>query len=299
MFIDNSWYSHRKIFADYCNVKNKPIFGTIQHGWITFLKNEWKFAKLSKLKKASFFCWNYKIKKNFKRNKISNVICIGAPFIYIKKNKKKFKKRNLLIFPCHSDNRNIKKLINHHQNIIYYGQTNYEPNYSVCLFYKDNKKEIVDLYLKNNWKVFCCGNRYNQTFLYKLQETILRHKNIVVNEFTSAYLYSLYLKKKTKIVLNYKINKKNYNFKNSWVNIERKTMTKNQIKELKNQYKIFLNDKISQNKKRELALYELGIQHKKSKKEIINLFGWDNAYKQLIAYIWFVINFFLYRLFIK
>ena len=40
MYPDNNWYSHRKVLADYCEVKDKPILGSIQHGvHITMEKN--------------------------------------------------------------------------------------------------------------------------------------------------------------------------------------------------------------------------------------------------------------------
>ena len=32
MFVDNNWYGHRSILAKYCGIKDKAIWGSIQHG---------------------------------------------------------------------------------------------------------------------------------------------------------------------------------------------------------------------------------------------------------------------------
>ena len=35
MYPDNNWYGHRYILNKYCNCLDKPIFATLQHGWIS------------------------------------------------------------------------------------------------------------------------------------------------------------------------------------------------------------------------------------------------------------------------
>ena len=40
MYPDNNWYSHRKILADYCDVRDRHLLGSIQHGWVHALNYE-------------------------------------------------------------------------------------------------------------------------------------------------------------------------------------------------------------------------------------------------------------------
>ena len=35
MMPDNNWYGHRSILARFCNVKDQPVFGSLQHGWFS------------------------------------------------------------------------------------------------------------------------------------------------------------------------------------------------------------------------------------------------------------------------
>ena len=43
MFPDNNWYGHRYILLKYLGIKDKEIFGSLQHGWISqYLKKLYK-----------------------------------------------------------------------------------------------------------------------------------------------------------------------------------------------------------------------------------------------------------------
>ena len=40
MFLDNSFYSHRRILSKYCGVKDKKCFASIQHGSFTLKQDK-------------------------------------------------------------------------------------------------------------------------------------------------------------------------------------------------------------------------------------------------------------------
>ena len=81
MYLDNSFYSHRRILSKYCGVKDKKCFASIQHGSFT-LRQEREIGKRF-FSISPFLCWNERLLQITKKNKIPNVISIGAPFLYL------------------------------------------------------------------------------------------------------------------------------------------------------------------------------------------------------------------------
>ena len=73
--------------------------------------NEISSLKISKIPYSKFFCWGSDIEDKFKKKGIQNVIPIGAPFIYLADdfNEKIDERRNVLIFPPHSNWEENKK----------------------------------------------------------------------------------------------------------------------------------------------------------------------------------------------
>ena len=60
MFPDNNWYGHRYILLQYLKKKDKEIFASLQHGWISqYLKKQNYKKKIIQyfvgLKKISYF----------------------------------------------------------------------------------------------------------------------------------------------------------------------------------------------------------------------------------------------------
>ena len=89
MFLDNSFYSHRKILSKYCGVEDKKCFASIQHGAFTFKQEKLIGKRLFII--SPFLCWNKRLFEFQRKNNVPNVISIGAPFLYLDilmKNKK-------------------------------------------------------------------------------------------------------------------------------------------------------------------------------------------------------------------
>ena len=100
MFVDNNWYGHRNILANYCQVKDKPILGSIQHGvHVADLKEN---LGKHKLPFARHYCWSRPVYENSIYHKINNVIPIGAPFLYLDKmNNEVFSNKGKSLFTLH------------------------------------------------------------------------------------------------------------------------------------------------------------------------------------------------------
>ena len=101
MYIDNNWYSHKKIFSIYCEEKEKPCFASIQHGWYPFLSN----PKKPFIRSAPYLCWNKRTYEELRENNINNVRIVGAPFVYLTKLLKKNKKlaeKGTIFFSAHT-----------------------------------------------------------------------------------------------------------------------------------------------------------------------------------------------------
>lgn len=278
MFIDNNWYSHRKILANYCNIKDKPAYASIQHGWFRILDQEIKSLKVSKIPKSTFLCWSKRMEEIYKKNNPNkNIVAIGAPFIYLyDDNKPDIKiERNVLVFPPHtgelenkpSNFTKHKELINHVSNL-------YTGPYSACLFYQDMKKDIIKIYKEKNWKIFCCGDRKNLKFLENFIKIVSLHENIIVCEMTSAYLYALYMKKDVKII---------NEFNKTYVhrNVHGQEIDEDSWIVYKDLYPFLSSNNFEE--KIKYAKLELGCENKKTKTEIIKLMGWDSFLKSFLS----------------
>ena len=83
------------------------------------------------------------------------------------------------------------------------------PPFTACFYYRDFIKKNTSPYEKRGWKVISCVRRNDDKSLFKLFKAIKENEAIISSEFTSALFYSMYLKKKTKVIINknYKLNK--------------------------------------------------------------------------------------------
>ena len=207
MFPDNNWYGHKSILFNYLGLKEKKIFASLMHGWVSHYR--YRFIKRKRLSFFPYLVWSKKIEVFFLKKKIKNIISIGAPFLYLCKiysNKlRKIKVENplpkgLIFFPPHSS-QDYKPSINHKKFIEKIIKINKGP-YTVCLYYYDMKPEVIETYKKYGWRIICCvKHRTDSKSLYNLYKEILIHKYVVSGELNSPLFYSMYLKKKTRVVL--------------------------------------------------------------------------------------------------
>ena len=198
MFPDNDWYSNKKILFDFCGIeKTYPIKATLQHGWYPFY-DKYTIKNNKYCKSAPYLCWSKKFRQFFSIRGV-NIKSIGSPFLYLCKIKGKISKKvnGTILFPSHSAPE-FKQYVDH-EKIIQIVAKNYEPPFSVCLFYTDYKKKIIKLYKKKNFKVYCCGSRADENFLYNFYNIVLNVKTCIFMELNSALMYCMYLKKVCKI----------------------------------------------------------------------------------------------------
>lgn len=274
MFPDNDWYSNKKILFDYCGLKKTfPINATLQHGWFP-LYDENTIKQNKYFKSTPYLCWSKKFKSFFSRRGI-NIKSIGSPFLYLCKLKKEIPNKlyGTIIFPAHSGPE-FKQFVDH-EKIIKIVKENYEPPFSVCLFYTDYKKKILKLYEKNNFKIYCCGNRADENFLYKFYNIVLNVKICIFMELTTALLYCLYLKKECKIYD--KDTDGNSLYSHSSLMQEK---TKNHCL-----YKYLTKHKISKKKLFRIACNELGYQEMKKPEKLIEILGLKKIFNNFFAYI--------------
>ena len=276
MFLDNSFYSHRRVLSKYCGVKDKRCFASIQHGSFT-LKQE-KIIGKRFFSISPFLCWNRRHLEITKKNNIPNVISIGAPFLYldILMKKKKFKKaKGTLVFPSKSSvskNTDID-----HLRLIEMTEKKFSGPYTICVYFVDLKKDW-SVYKKRGWKIISFGDRYKKNFLYGVYNQIKLSKNIVVTSIDTVAHYSMFLKKNIHFITKYKK-------KNKFFDI---VITKNEFQEhVQNYYKKkfpkLLKNKSSINERFLLASDELGYNCIKSKKELKKILGFDNKLKIFFA----------------
>lgn len=278
MYVDNNWYSHRSILAKYCGIKDKAMWGSIQHGvHIDYYTND--LGKHS-IPLANYYCWDRKTLEHCKKNEIKNIIPIGAPFIYLdqilKTEKLQTKPTGTLSFPCHSnpgEPRHFK-----HEFFIKYVMDNYEGPYTACLFYIDAVTDIKDIYIKSGWNVVCAGDRCNNHFLENIYNFINRHDHIVNPELGSSFFYSLFLKKKVSYVKGIKV-------KNTFQYFSQKSIyfINDQLEAYEKSNNFILDEIIDIKKGKELGDIELGYEFKKNKDDLKKILGYNNLLKNIAA----------------
>ncbi len=305
MMLDNNWYGHRRILAEYCNIKDNPSFSSIQHGWSPYY-NLGNFGK----KKNNFFpylCWSKKVELNCRKKGMSNIYAIGSPFLYLckilNKNIEKIKSEGTILFPPHSTPI-LSDNTTDHLKLIKKVESECSPPYTVCFYYSDFIHDNTYLYKKNNWRVVTCGSRGNNNMLYNLYRELNIHSTMVSCDISTVNFYAMYLKKKTKILRQEnnsafsrrsydnlkKIDNANFNKKKYEEMLQIQENFENQLF-LK--YPSIVNNYLDQENGFNLSKEELGFNDLKIPEDLIKLLGWSSLSKKLISKVMY--KYFNYR----
>jgi hypothetical protein len=286
MFIDNDWWGHKYVFAKYCNVDPKPIFGSMQHG-VFSLEEEKKWKLNRSFHMLPFFCYsNFFYRKSIKK-KEKNITAIGSPFLYLDKIASKEKKKNgTLVFPAHSVFKKKSGLINKyykdelsfdHEGFIKNVEKYNEPPYTASII-RDDYQEISKFYKKKNWKIFSAGNRYNNYFLINIYKIISKHNHAVFCEFTSAMYYSMFLGLNVRLAVKSISSKKIETYSNKIPETE-----KMNFKMYKKKYPKIFSGKLNINLSINIAKETMGYSCLKSREELLNILGWNSYIKIFLA----------------
>lgn len=279
MFADNDYYGHRYIFSKYCKTKNLNCFASIQHGILT-PPQEKNLGKRSFIF-APFLTWNRRVEVKSIKNKIPNVISVGAPFLYLNKlkNKKYNNPKGTLVFPSkstHNKSRSVNNI-----ELIKATEKSFKGPYSICIYYLDLSKDW-SIFKKKGWKIYTCGDKKSNQFLYKFYKIVSKHKNVVCTSINTAAFYSMYMKKNFKLILN-NLEKKKIKKK---IVIQNKDDDNLQLKTkifFEKKYPGFTTNRLTKLERFNLSKKELGFESIKSSNEIYKLLGWNNFLKKMIA----------------
>ena len=304
MYIDNKWYGHSFILSKYLNIKEKIIFGSLQHGWLLSDDSIYKIFYKKKIMKAGsrsfnfapWLCWSKEMNALCRRNNIKNTHAIGSPFLYLCKIKKKkiIKTNGTLVFLPRSTNESFVQ-VDYKKIVKILNKNKFPKPYTYCtgksdLDYINSKKKNYD----KNSKFVSCGDRHDKYFLFKLYDFLLSHKKIVTFQITSGMLYSMFLKKKTFIFFNNVIKKVSYpNFVKQKKNKEKYNFKTYSLKQILMNEKIKFKQlqisglDINNNElietQRNAILKILGYDCIKSKKALLKILGWNNSLKIFFA----------------
>ena len=275
---DNNWYGHRKILSQYIGVKNKPCFSTIQHGYLTKTYLQ-KHRSVPKIKLIPYLCWNLEVKNKYSKLGFKNVSIIGAPFVYLSKIislRKRRKGNKVLFFPPHNTiDDKIHNLAS--KDILEKLKKIYKnKKITVCLYYSDFKnKKLVNFYRSKGFRVISIVSRNNENCLRKLYIEISENDQIIVCDVTTVLFYSMFLKKKVKVLLK----SKNETFFSDTKLYDEKKF----IFQFKKKYPALFKGGLNPKEGYKIACEHLGFQYLKSKEELKKLLGWDNKIKMFIA----------------
>ena len=286
MFIDNDWWGHKFVLSKYCNIKQKPILGSMQHG-VCSVEEEKNYPLTQTFKQIPFLC-----NTNFlyERNKIKfNIVAIGAPFLYLDKIiSRKENKIGTIVFPPHSGFIKKKslygkkifkdKLLVDHEAFIKNVEKHNSPPYTVSIIH-DDYYELSKIYKRKNWKIFSGGNRYNKSFLINIYKIISKHKSAVFCEFTSALYYSMFLGLRVRLAIKSPLSSKKiipFNYRLAKVD-------KVSFKVYLKKYPEIFSGKLDITKAKNLAKERMGFDCLKSKDELKSILGWNSNIKIFLA----------------
>ena len=201
MFPDNNWYGHRYILLKYMGLKDREIYASLQHGWISeYINTNYKNRIYPVL------CWSKVAENRMKVKNNLNVHAIGAPFLYLCKmfkertNKKKKNENSMgtIVFPSHSS-QDLDHITNH-KKLIESVEKDFKGPFTVCFYYYDLNEKDIEIYKKKSWRIVCCvRGRTDKFSLIRLYKEINKHNTVVSGEFSTSLFYGMYLKKNTKI----------------------------------------------------------------------------------------------------
>lgn len=273
MYLDNSWYGSRYIFSKYCNVRDKTVFASIQHGHVIF--DEKNLGK-KKIESTPWLVWNKKISDTCLKKGFKNIIPIGSVFIYLEKIfffKKKIPK-GTLVFPLLSQPE-LKNTIDY-LDIFKDLKKKYPSPYTISVSIRDYRylKKKYQNYKKINFVTW--GSRGNKNYLKKLYENIISHKNIFCIYPGSALIYALYLNRKVFL------SKKLYLLSNDKKYLKE---VKKNIKKNKKDFQSYgLNfNNLNQKKSKKISEDILGVNFIKKPNDLKKLLGWNSFLKTNLA----------------
>ena len=274
--VDNLYYGHYHILKRYSKTfLPYKINGEVQHGWSPdhgiaanpFLHDE-------NVKKNRFYLMNEQNKAKSLSYGYSNLVVIGAPFIYLPNiNKENIyqSKKSVIFFPLHTHEydlagdpfnsyrlylKEIKKIFNYFSFV------------TVCLGWREyENKKIIDLFKENQVRVITMGPRDNNPFfLYKFLDAVSNHEYLSSDSFSSAIFYGLIMRKK---VFLYGTNM-GKGEKEKW---EGKLDT-NYNEVYQKRYPTLKWENYDHKTNVEIGEYELGLKFKKSPNELREIFNW-------------------------
>ena len=283
MFPDNNWYGHRKILLKYVGFKDRKVFAWIQHGWNSQILRKLPINKKKNI--IPYLFWSKSSQIFHNANKTGHVI--GSPFLYLCKmlndnqvSKTEDKKnKGTLFFAVHFSQDNLihnSSQVYDHDFFIKKVESLSPGPYTVCFYYYDLTKKNILPYKKKNWKVVCCvKNRIDDYSLYRLYEEINNHQFIVSSEFNTALFYSMYQKKKTKVIISPKYLDTYKNDKYFKIIFDF----------YKKKYPKLFNNFLSSHEGHKLAKKELGFDYMRSKNELIKILSLNSFIKKFLIII--------------
>jgi len=207
-FADNNLYGIAYALKKYAGISQKKKLNYfIEHGF--FLGTYVSQNSVDAYSK-NILTFGYSRKKSIEAKTNKSAILVG-PYINYAKSLLSIEKIEslkvelgnvLLVFPSHSTE-NLKSNYKGDEfiNIIKERAKNYDT-VLICLYYVDSRdKNIIDLYVNNDFRIVTAGHKYDFNFLSRLKSIIMLSDYVLSNDIGTHILYCSSLGKKQEIKL--------------------------------------------------------------------------------------------------
>lgn len=191
----NNAYGHSTTLREYAGVKLPyAVPREIQHGWYG---QPGRYGDLH-------YAWNSKNLKWCSDSGYENVVAIGAPFLYLPPPESalcnSLGERSLVLFPMHSTPYvpflDPARIHREYLDEIRELSSKFNP-ITVCLhWFEYEKREVIRLFADEGIAVASCGHRDDPSFLKRFRDLTAKHAYASSHCYCTAIFYALYMRKK-------------------------------------------------------------------------------------------------------
>ena len=150
----------------------------------------------------------------------------------------------------------------------------FPPPYKACIYFADYNEKNILAYKQRGWQTISLGTRSNIFFLQDFVKLVTNFNFVVCSDLNTAAFYSMYLKRKVRVMFEVNNNPVN-SIENNFNKYYKEIFYKN--------YPELYDDYLEEDTGFKLAKEELGLCYKKDKSELMKLLGWDSISKKILS----------------
>ncbi len=265
MDVSNRYYGHDIVLARYCGLRGPmPIRGELQHGWnptYGIVAEEGR-PKKTPLRR---FLWSRRNVEWCLRAGIANVEAIGAPFLYHRHADRPPRSGTLLVCPFHGwEGGKVHGSFEEYTAALEQLRTRFQE-ITVCLYWLEYEDPAVRaIYERAGYRVITNGHRDgNPEFVASLSRNLTDHEYVTTNRMATIAFCALYLGRKF------------FLYGPTMMAAEEGRVHGENLAREQEEFGMLRFEEFDDRTHREIGERELGLEFRKSPRELKRILGWS------------------------